>query len=146
MPFHQKLQWLQKSSNCDKLLAVKIDTKLIFNNYIKDLCRKARSNLCMLGRITSYMGLGKKKLLNDFPLIWMFYSQSNDSKITRLHERCLRLIYSDKSSSYENYRKGMDQSLFIKKIFRLFNWSHGQRPWKILVNQLILSNFQIYHL
>ena len=90
---------MQKSSNCDKLLAVKIDTKLIFNNYIKDLCRKAKSNLCTLGRITPYMGLGKKK--NDFPLIWMFYSQSNDSKITRLHERCLRLIYSDKSSSYE---------------------------------------------
>ena len=49
----------------------------------------------------SIYGSWKKKLLNDFPLTWMFYSQSNDSKITRLHERCLGLIYSDKSSSYE---------------------------------------------
>ena len=30
----------------------------------------------------------------------MFHSRTN-KKITYLHERCLRLIYSDKSSSYE---------------------------------------------
>ena len=56
------------------------------------------------------MPLKKKKLLmNSFfnaqfnycPLIWMLHSRSNNNKIKHLHERCLRLIYNDKQSSYE---------------------------------------------
>ena len=31
----------------------------------------------------------------------MFHNRSNNNKITHLHERCLRLIYSYKSSSYK---------------------------------------------
>ena len=32
----------------------------------------------------------------------MLHSRKNSNKIKYLHERCLRLIYSDKKSSYEN--------------------------------------------
>ena len=35
------------------------------------------------------------------PLIWMLHSRSNNNKIKHPHERCLRLIYNDKQSSYE---------------------------------------------
>ena len=35
------------------------------------------------------------------PLAWMCDSRANNSKINRLHERCLRIIYSDKQSSFE---------------------------------------------
>ena len=36
------------------------------------------------------------------PLVWMYHSRANNSKkINRLHERCLRIIYSDKQSSFE---------------------------------------------
>ena len=146
---------LIKSSDREEPLGVKIDAKLTFDDHIKDMCRKANSKLWALGRVTPYMSLGKKKLLiNSFfaaqfnycALIWMFYSRSNNSKITRLHERCLRLIYSDNSSSYEELLEREYQSLFTTKIFKLFNWSYGQRPWKIVVNQIILSKFQTYHL
>ena len=57
---------LIKSSNCEKLLGVKIDTKLTFHDHIKDLCRKANNNLCALGRVTPYMGFGKKEITNEF--------------------------------------------------------------------------------
>ena len=39
--------------------------------------------------------------LNYCPLTWMFHSRKLNNKINRLHERCLRLIYSDRGSSYE---------------------------------------------
>ena len=32
----------------------------------------------------------------------MLHSRSNNSKIKHLHERCLRIVYQDKQSSYEN--------------------------------------------
>ena len=35
-------------------------------------------------------------------LIWMLYSCCNNSKTKHLHERCTRLIYNDKRSSYED--------------------------------------------
>ena len=31
----------------------------------------------------------------------MFHSGSLNNKINRLHERCLRIIYNDKSSNFE---------------------------------------------
>ena len=40
---------------------------------------------------------------NYFPLIWMVHGRKNNNKIKHLHEQCLRLIYSDKKSSYENF-------------------------------------------
>ena len=56
------------------------------------------------------MNIAKKSILmNTFfksqfsycPLVWMCHSRANNSKINRLHERCLRIIYSDKQSSFE---------------------------------------------
>ena len=34
------------------------------------------------------------------PLLWMCYSLSMNNKINRLHERCLRIVYNDKTSSF----------------------------------------------
>ena len=34
------------------------------------------------------------------PLIWMFHSRFLNSKINRLHERCMRLIYGNKATSF----------------------------------------------
>ena len=38
---------------------------------------------------------------NYCPLIWMCDNRTYKNKINRLHERCLRLIYIDKCSSFE---------------------------------------------
>ena len=100
---------LIKSSTCEKLLGIKIDNKLNFDTHVKGLCTKANNELRVLARTTPYMSLEKKKLLmNSFfnaqfnycPLIWMLHNRSNNNKIKQLHERCLRIIYSDKQSSY----------------------------------------------
>ena len=56
------------------------------------------------------MSVEKKKILmNSFfntgfnycPLIWKLHSRRNSNIIRILHERCLRLIYNGKNSSYE---------------------------------------------
>ena len=104
-------EYLIKSSTNEKLLGVNIDSKLTFDSHVSHLCNKANQKLRALARITPYMTLEKKKLvMNSFfnaqfnysPLIWMLHSRKNSNKIKYLHERCLRLIYSDKKPSYEN--------------------------------------------
>ena len=63
-----------------------------------------------LAKITPYMELTKRRILmnaffdsqfNYCPLIWMFHSRNLNNKINRLHERCLQVIYNDKTSSFE---------------------------------------------
>ena len=35
------------------------------------------------------------------PLIWMLHLRTMNNKINRLHERSLRIVYSDQSSTFE---------------------------------------------
>ena len=100
-----------ENSNCQKLLGVKLDSKLNFNSKIQGLCRKAGQKLNAISRITSYFDFNKRRLLvnafffsqfNYCQLVWMCHNRTNNNKINRLHERCLCLIYRDKKSSFEN--------------------------------------------
>ena len=101
------------NSKCKKLLPVRIDVDLSFNNYISNLCKKASRKISALARsmarFTSFMRLGKRKLLTNsfftssfsyYPLIWMYQNRKNDRKINMLHEKCLRIIHNDRQSSF----------------------------------------------
>ena len=99
-----------ENSDYEKLLGIKVDTKLNFNEHLNDIINKASFKVNALSRIVPYRSLCKKKILmNSFfnsqfsycPLIWMFHSRIMNNKINRLHERCMRLIYEDKTSSFE---------------------------------------------
>ena len=50
---------LIKTSTCEKLLDVKIDYKLTFDNHMANLCKKANNKLRALARATSYMTSGE---------------------------------------------------------------------------------------
>ena len=98
------------SNDTTKLLGVTIDNKLSFDPHVTNLCKKVSQKLSALSRISSYMTIEKRKLImNAFinsqfgycPLVWMFHSRALNSRINRLHERSLRLVYQDKHSSFQ---------------------------------------------
>ena len=98
-----------KNGVYEKLLGIKVDTKLKFE-HLNGGISKASRKVNALTRVLPYMSLSKKKILmNSFfnsqfsycPLICMFHSRIMNNKINRLHERCMRLIYEDKTSSFE---------------------------------------------
>ena len=98
-----------KNSDYEKRLGVKFDSKLRFDQRITDLCRTASRKIHALARVTPFMNLSKRRLLmNSFfktqfnycPLIWMCHSRENNRKINWPRERCLRTIYDDKQSSF----------------------------------------------
>ena len=99
-----------KSCTSKELLGVTIDNKLKFDKYFESICQKASRKLNALARLVNYMGLPRSRILmnasfnaqfNYCPTIWVFHSRSHNNKINRLYERCLRLIYNDKQSHFE---------------------------------------------
>ena len=52
-----------ESSTCEKLLSIKIDSKLRFDDHIQDLSNKANRKLRALARPTLYTNLQKRKVL-----------------------------------------------------------------------------------
>ena len=99
-----------KCSKVKKILGIQIDYKLKFDIHVETICTKARRKRSALSRITNYMELPKRHILmntffkaqfNYCPIIWMFHSRCLNNKINRLHQRCLRMIYNDKISNFE---------------------------------------------
>ena len=94
----------------ETLLGVSIDSELNFENHISNICSQVSKKLNALVRIARYITLEKCRMLfkafiesqfNYCPLISMLYSRTMNNKINCLHERSLRIVYSDQSSTFE---------------------------------------------
>ena len=73
------------NSTHERLLGVKIDSKLSFNTHIDDTCKKESLKLNALSRITPHLDCKKKKLMiysfflsqfNYCQLIWMCHNRT----------------------------------------------------------------------
>ena len=85
-----------------KHLRIYIDNTLNFDYHISQLCKKTGKKIHALTRVFKYMNISQRKLIaNAFimsqfsycPLIWTFHSRAMEHRISRIHERSLRLIY-----------------------------------------------------
>ena len=93
-----------------KLLGLMIDKQLKFDKHLSILCKTVSSKVSALARMVKIIPFHKKKLLmrafieSQFsycPLIWMFCSRKMNRKINHIHEKALRLVYEDYSTSFE---------------------------------------------
>ena len=100
---------LIKRSDCEKMLGLKIDYKLNFDEHMKTLHNKANNILTALDRATPHMNIEKTKILMNlfsnvqfnYPFMWMLYSHKNNNIIRNVLGRCFRLISNDKNTFYE---------------------------------------------
>ena len=130
------------NSNSEKLLGVIIDNKLNFNGHVKDICRKTSQKLHALSRVSQYMNLEKRRTImkafitsqfGDCPLVWMFHSRTLNSRINRIHERALRIVYLDYTSSFEELLI-KDKSVKIHEknlqllVIEIYKVIHGLAP------------------
>ena len=120
-----KLEMLKIGKGKQKLLGVKIDRTLNFDEHVRSLCKKAGRKLTVLFRLSSYMNVKQKRIpMKSFfesqfgycPLVWIFCGRGVNNKINNLHELALRIIYKkllEKDGSYSIHHKNM-QSLAIE--------------------------------
>ena len=99
-----------KSDKSVKLLGIKIDKNLDFEDHVTSLCKKASQKLHALARVAPFVEPNKLRVLmkafiqSQFsycPLVWMFHSRKLNNRINRIHERALRISYGDANSSFE---------------------------------------------
>jgi hypothetical protein len=99
-----------ESEDIVKLLGVHVDKELKIEEHINMVLKNANRKLHALMRMSKFLSQDKLRVLmsafiesqfNYCPLIWMFHSRNINNKINKLHERSLRLIYKDKSLTFE---------------------------------------------
>ena len=97
-----------KASSSEELLGIKINSNLTFHDHTISLSSKANKKLSALSRVSTYMGINKRRILiksyifsqfNYCPLVWMCHSRSLNNKINRMQDRALRIVYIDYKSS-----------------------------------------------
>ena len=117
-----------KTSTKKTLLGILIDSELSFDQHVSSICSKASKKLLALGRIATFMSFKKRRTLlkaftesqfNYCPLIWMFHSRITNRKINRIHERALKLVYSDHVSSFDELLKKTNHFLFTTGTFKV---------------------------
>ena len=103
-----------------KLLGVKTERTIYFNEIVRSLCKKAGRKLSVSFRLPSYMNVKQKRtLMKSFfgsqfgycPLVWVCDSRGVNNKINHLHERAFRIIYKDNSTFEELLEKDGSYSI-----------------------------------
>ena len=99
----------------EKLLGVTIDKELKFYKHVQNICKQAGAKVTALARLINIVSMEQKTtLMSAFiesqfsycPLIWMFCSSRKlNKRINHIHERGLRIVYNDFSSSFEDLLK-----------------------------------------
>ena len=116
------------ASSHEKLLGVTIDSELKFENHIKELCLKVDKKNKVLCHMSSSMSLEKRRTLmkafiesqfNYCPLIWMLRSRTLNNKISHIHERVLRTVYSVYNLSFCELLDKYDTFMIHQKMSKI---------------------------
>ena len=98
------------NSKEEKLLGIAFDNNLSLETHLNKICKTASNKISALARLSSFMNVSKKRLImnafftsqfNYCRLVYMFHSRKMNNRINRLQERCLRIVYDDTASTYE---------------------------------------------
>ena len=101
-------------------------------------CKRQISSMCLLkqrhrrylplARLAPYMGTTKNRIFinaffksqfNNWPLMRMCCYRSLNTKIDRLHEWCLRIIYNDKKSNFNELVRDGSASIHHQNLQKL---------------------------
>ena len=145
-----------KNSN-KKLLGINLNNRLGFDTHVANICSRVSKKLHALARISQYMSIHKRRMTmkafiaSEFgycPLVWMFHSRKLNSRVNKLHERTLRIVYQDYASSFtELLEKDNSTTMHSRNIqllaTELFKVNNKMSP--PLVNEIFVENAQHYY-
>ena len=109
-----------------KLLGVKIDERLSFDDHISALCAKASHQISVLRRIVKYLTMDNRMSINNVFIasnfnycntVWQFCSNRSLYKLQKVHKQTLMVVLNDNSSSYRNLlNKVYKPTLYVSRL------------------------------
>ena len=117
-----------------KLLGINLGSRLNFDYHVNTLLNKGNIEYHALARVCNDMITNKRPALmkafvtSQFsycPLVWMFLSRTMNNRINTLHEKDLRLVYTNKS------KRSFDDLLKEDKSVKIH-----QKNWQILATEI----------
>ena len=112
-----------------KLLGIIIEKDLNFQSHTKLIIKTAHQKLSALIRVAPFkIDFNKKVIFNSFfkgqfnycSLLWMFSTREINHKINKLHERGLRALLNDETSTFNDMlSKSNDATIHLKKLQNL---------------------------
>ena len=110
-----------------KLLGIIIDKDLNFQSHTKSIIKTANQKLSALIRVAPFMtDFNKEVIFNSFfkghfnycPELWMFSTREVNHKINRLHERGLRSLLNDETSTFNDMLSKSNDTTIHVKLFK----------------------------
>ena len=146
-----------KNSNNEKLLGINLNNRIGSDTHVANICNQVSKKLHALARISQFMNIHKRRmtmkafLASEFgycPLVWMFHSRKLKSRINKLHERALRMVYQDYVSSFtELLEKDKSTTIHNRNMqllaTELFKIKNGLSP--DFMNEMFIENAQHYY-
>ena len=112
-----------------KLLGIIIDKDLNFQSHTRSIIKTAIQKVSALIRVAPLItDFNKKVIFNSFikgqfnycPLLWMFSTRAVSHEINRLHERGLKALLNDETSTFNDVLpKSNDTTIHVKNIQEL---------------------------
>ena len=109
-----------------KLLGIIIDKDLNFQRHTKSIIKTTNQKLSALIRVAPFLtDFNKKVIFNSFfkgqfdycPLLWIFSTRAVNHKTNRPHERGLRELLNDETSTFNDMlSESNDTTIHIKNI------------------------------
>ena len=115
-----------ENTSSEKLLSIITDSKVNFKEHLEGIIKKVSQKVNVLSRISPCINVTKRKLLmksfftsqfNYGPLVWMLHNRTINNKINRLHQRCLRIVYNDNKSSFQEL---LDKKRVLQYMSRMY--------------------------
>ena len=146
-----------KNDNNKKLLRINLNNRLGYDTHVTNICTRMSKTLHALARISQFMNIYKRRMTmkafiaSEFgycPLVWMFHSRKLNSRVNKLHERALRIVYQDYASSFtELLEKDNSTTIHNRNIqllaTELFKVKNGLSP--PFMNEIFVENAQHYY-
>ena len=141
-----------KNSNKKNLLGINLNNRVGFDTHVANFCNRVSKKLHALARIGQYKNIHKRRMTmkgliaSEFgycPLAWMFHSRKLNSRVNKLHERALRIVYQDYTCSFtEVLEKDNSTTIHSRKIqllaTKLFKLKNRLLP--PLTNEIFVEN------
>ena len=115
-----------------KMLGVQIDNDMSFRTHVSSICKKASGQMKALSRMSNMLSIQSKTdiynafIMSNFMycmLVWHLCGTANSMKIEKIQERCIRFIYLDYKSTYnELLGKSGKVSFYVLRLRNLGNF------------------------